>query len=413
MVSFMSEPEFDGQLERTLVAATRGCGDLGEAFAVAARIRGADVVAWTTEWMAAADKARAGADESLSSGDRASAAKGYLRSSEYYRQATFWNRTDLDDPALHLAYAAHVETFRVALKLLPYKATWMRVVTEDATGGPVIAQGYLLQPDDSAAARPTILAPAGYDSTAESGYGFIAVSALERGWNCLIFEGPGQGGVLFEDRLVLRPDYEAVVTPVVDWLVGQDGVDPRGLVLLGRSFAGYLAPRAAAADHRVTALVCDPAQFDFGAAVRHRLGEDRWRRLQDGDPTLDAELVAELMSTPLAKNGQQWRMVAHGAETVADMYRELRRFSLSGLADRITCPTLALAGEGDFAGTGQMQMFADAVQGPVTMHTFTAAEGAGGHCEGLGQDVFDQFLYGWLRQVSAGSLPTTGEVEHD
>ncbi len=52
-------------------------------------------------------------------------------------------------------------------------------------------------------------------------------------------------------------------------------------------------------------------------------------------------------------------------------------------------------------------MFADAVQTPVTTYTFTASEGAGGHCEGLGQDVFDQFVYGWLCHQVEGS-PTAG-----
>jgi hypothetical protein len=39
----------------------------------------------------------------------------------------------------------------------------------------------------------------------------------------------------------------------------------RSLVLIGRSFAGYLAPRAASFEHRLAALVCDPAQPDLGA----------------------------------------------------------------------------------------------------------------------------------------------------
>ena len=65
----------------------------------------------------------------------------------------------------------------------------------------------------------------------------------------------------------------------------------------------------------------------------------------------------------------------------------------------ITCPTLALAGEGDFAGTGQLQTFADALTVPVTTHEFTVAEGAGGHCEWLGQDLLDQYVYGWLARV--------------
>jgi len=66
--------------------------------------------------------------------------------------------------------------------------------------------------------------------------------------------------------------------------------------------------------------------------------------------------------------------------------RELARFTLVGWADRICCPALALAGEGDLAGTGQLAAFAQALGAPVTTHEFTVAEGAGGHREGLGQD---------------------------
>jgi dienelactone hydrolase len=216
--------------------------------------------------------------------------------------------------------------------------------------------------------------------------------------NCLVLEGPGQGGVLYTRRVPFRPDTEAVLAPVVDWLLGQDGVDPGALVLFGRSFAGYLAPRAATGEHRLAALVCDPAQYDFAAAVRRQLGEDNWARLQDDDPTLEADL-APMLAEPHARNGFEWRMTAHGVNTMTDYLRELCRFSLVGLADRISCPTLALAGEGDFAGTGQLQVFANALTVPVTTHQFTAAEGAGGHCEGLGQDRLDQFVYGWLTHV--------------
>jgi hypothetical protein len=41
-----------------------------------------------------------------------------------------------------------------------------------------------------------------------------------------MFDGPGQGSALYEKGLVFRPDYEAVFTPVVDWVAGQAGVDP-------------------------------------------------------------------------------------------------------------------------------------------------------------------------------------------
>ena len=396
MTSFIADEDFDGQFRRTLSAATRDCADLGEAFITAERIVPGDFDSWAREWTRTADRALADADASLGADDTVSARRAYLRASEYYRQATFYARTDLSDPVLHAAYSAHVSAFRSAVPLLDHATTVMEISVGD-----VLARGYLFQPDDSGRPRPTIIAPAGYDSTAESGYSYAARTALEHGMNCLSFEGPGQGGVLYEDRLTMRADYEAVVTPVIDWLVQQNGVDPSRFVLFGRSFAGYLAPRAATAEPRLAALICDPAQYDFAEAVKKQTGDEVWRRLQDHDPTLDADLNAIMLAEPHKANGFRWRMAAHGVSTLSDYLRHMSTFSVAGLADRISCPTLALAGEGDFANTGQLDVFADALTVPVTKHVFTVAEGAGGHCEGLGQERLEQYVYGWLTRTLA------------
>ena len=92
-------------------------------------------------------------------------------------------------------------------------------------------------------------------------------------------------------------------------------------------------------------------------------------------------------------------MASHGLDTLTDYLREMSRFTLVGRAQKITCPTLALAGEGDFAGTGQLGVFTAALRSPVTTHRFTRAEGAGGHCEGLGQDRFARVVHDWIAAV--------------
>jgi len=109
-----------------------------------------------------------------------------------------------------------------------------------------------------------LLAQTGFDGTIEELHG-IALAATARGWNCLTFEGPGQGRVLREQRLPFRPDWEKVVTPVVDYVLSRPDVDPRKIALVGLSFGGYLAPRAAAFEHRLAALVADGGVFDFFA----------------------------------------------------------------------------------------------------------------------------------------------------
>jgi hypothetical protein len=40
----------------------------------------------------------------------------------------------------------------------------------------------------------------------------------------------------------MRHDFEVVLTAVLDWLTARADVDPQRIVLVGRSFAGYLAP---------------------------------------------------------------------------------------------------------------------------------------------------------------------------
>ncbi len=81
-----------------------------------------------------------------------------------------------------------------------------------------------------------------------------------------------------------------MLTPVVDWLATQPGVDAGRLVLFGRSFAGDLAPRGATAEHRIAALVCYLVQYDFAAAARSLLGHDLWAQVEADDPAVDAVL---------------------------------------------------------------------------------------------------------------------------
>lgn len=58
--------------------------------------------------------------------------------------------------------------------------------------------GWLMKPDASNTPRPTIVVNNGSDAQNFDVYAFGGAAAVERGWNALIFEGPGQGSMLFE-----------------------------------------------------------------------------------------------------------------------------------------------------------------------------------------------------------------------
>ena len=89
-----------------------------------------------------------------------------------------------------------------------------------------VLPGYLYLVDGTGAPRPTVIYNSGYDSTAEESYFAIAAAALARGYNVLAFDGPGQGAALREQRLVFRPDWEAVITPVVDFALTRHEIAP-------------------------------------------------------------------------------------------------------------------------------------------------------------------------------------------
>jgi dienelactone hydrolase len=400
MKILLDDADLDAQLGRTLIAIAAEAADIGEALATAARTNAGDYDSWFTQWSTTAAAAQSLADEARGRGHLVTARKAYLRASEYWRQSFFFIRHDLDDERLQHAWRQHRHAFRSALPLLDYHA----VTTEIPFDG-VTMTGYLIRPADDDVPRATVVAPCGFDSTAEAGYGATGYMALARGYNFFVFEGPGQGGMLFEHRRTFRPDFEVPFGAAFEWLLAQDGVDPDAVAVIGRSFGGYLGPRAAAFQPRVAALVADPGQFDFASRLgllAKGLGtssqEDFLARLSAADPDLDAQLQGAI-DGPRNLEWYGSRMAAMGGKSVGDFIRHQLTFTLDGVAADIHCPTLVTEGEGDFAS--QSALLYDQLRCDKELKQFTEAQGAGGHCEGLGATLFEGYVFDWLDQVLA------------
>jgi hypothetical protein len=389
------DPVLDDQLKRTAAAAYAGAADLGEMLVAAAAVTRGDPGDWYAAWSAAAERAEAAA---RGRADRASRAGAWLRAAEYWRQAYFFLRDDLAEPRLHTGWSRHRAAYRAALPLLPLAAT----IAEIPFGTGQLT-GYLLRPAGAVLPRPTVILPAGYDSTAESAHAETGWMALARGMNVFALEGPGQGGTLYRDRIPMRPDYERVLSPALDWLLGQEGVDAGRLVLLGRSLAGYLAPRAAAHEGRIAALVCDPGQVEFASRIRAMLGrampgdaDATWAAILGADPAMEARLQ-QLLEEPSLRAMLAPRMLALGAGTLGEFMRRQAAFSLEGLVERIRCPTLVVDCAGDFAAQSDA-LFA-LLRCDKTMTRLEVESGAGGHCGGLGQQVWAGTVFPWIART--------------
>jgi len=394
-VKFLFDDEsFSFETLRTTGFAAYGGADLGEVLTTARHIREGDEASWHQAWKATAQRVAKIGEQALASGHPVSAREALLRASNYYRTAgAFLLEKPATDPEMTLLSAGQHDTFATAAALLDTPVQAVSIPYEDTT-----LPAYLFLVDDSGAARPTIIYNSGYDSTREESYFVIAAAALRRGYNVLAFDGPGQGAALREQKLVMRPDWEAVITPVVDYALTRGEIAAGKIVLFGYSLGGYLVARAAAFEHRVAALILDDGIHDFHAAFAGSLPPFIGSWIADGRDDVAVPVLTMLMavSTQL-RWGLRNGMWVFGVGSFADLIRRARDYTLDGIAHQVVAPTLIMDPENDRFLKGQPQLVQQALTGaPTTLVTLTSAEGAGEHTHAGGLGRAHQVMFDWL-----------------
>ena len=391
------------ELLRVLGAAPGGGADIRECLDTASRIQEGDDESWYREWLKTANRVEQLADTCAAGGHNVSAAEALLRASSYYRTAEFFLHARPDDPRALDSWKRSVACFRRFAKLK--KGPPLRGAAGGVSegGGEIrtvaipfegtTLPGYLCLVD-SKPHRPTLLICTGFDGSAEELYYTVAVFALRRGYNCLIFEGPGQGGAIRTQKLVFRPNWETVVTPVVDFAVRQPEVDPKRLALEGRSMGGYLAPRAAAFEHRLKACIANGGVYDFGAGLKAHFPASLREGLATGaaDTPLRQGMATNAGLRWLLQDGM-WKF---GATSPSQFFRMTDTYSLKDCVERITCKMLVVRSEADDGLPGQEQKLYDALRCPKELMLFTTAEGAGEHCQEGAQLDSSERILDWL-----------------
>ena len=238
---------------RALAYALYGGADFGECTSTAGRVTEGDGDSWYREWNKTADRVSAIAEESEAKGHKVSACEAYLRASNYYRTSYPFLYDAPVNPQLVEAFDKETAAFHRAAALFDPPVEPVEIPYEGTT-----LPGYFYRVDDSNERRPTLITTNGYDSTIQESHFAHAVAAVRRGYNCLTFDGPGQGRALIKQQLYMRANWENVVTPVVDYVLSRPEVDPGRVSLIGWSLGGYLAPRAASGEHRLAACIADP-----------------------------------------------------------------------------------------------------------------------------------------------------------
>ncbi|WP_026988357.1 alpha/beta hydrolase family protein [Fodinicurvata fenggangensis] len=401
---------FNAQLQRSLGKAYLGAASIGEVMATAADIRDANVDSWHQAWRRLAERLETRAEHAQAAGQQETARGLFLRAAEAWRQSCFYHRINLDCRELQEAWPRIAACFQGFMNLSPWSGEGMQIPYEGGT-----LHAYLALPASNGRPYRTLVLPSGYDSSLEEMLVMVGLPALARGYAVLAVDGPGQGKTLYdpEIRAFMRPDFETALKAVVDRALEDSRLDPECLVAMGVSFGGYLVPRAAGGEPRLAALVADPGQYDIGSAMFARLPPNMIERLDE-----DSQDAHDIFESLAQGNDGTFlfrpRMAAHGVDSVQDYCRQLVAYHNRDAAPHITCPSLICDNEEDAVSTGQGQLLANAMTAAeVTFQRFTKAEGAGGHCEGMGREIFDERVFAWLDDVFTEGRPDSSRPSRD
>jgi len=405
------ESLLDGQLLRTMGHDVYGGAAIGECLATTSSISVGDRESWYAAWRKLADGTFAAAEASLRDGHRQSALGAFLRASNYYRNAYVLHlEAPLPSVALD-AYRRHREAFRKATALMPRPPEVIAIPFEGGT-----MPGYFCAAA-SEGRRPVVISIGGYDSTAEESYFWNGAAAVSRGYHCVLFDGPGQGAMLLERGLPFRPDWEKAVFAVIDAVAQRPDVDTSRIVLVGESFGGYLAPRAAATDSRVAACVLDPAQLGLYQAILARLPlpASTKAQLPDG-PRWAVGLLRALFGRVAKKPLPGWSlrrgMLTHGMASPWDYFVESKRYELGGLVEEIRCPTLVCDARND-AISAYAKAFYERLRCEKGYQEFRADEGAAEHCVSGNRPLFHERIFNWLDACLEKRAASPRSVEGD
>jgi pimeloyl-ACP methyl ester carboxylesterase len=360
----------------------------GESFSAAREIEEHNMSSWIGAFRKSGDRLHARAEDSIRSGHRRSAGEDYLKAFAAYRAAAQMMLPG--DPSFRGMLTAFRSDFRHAMELLEIPIEPVRIPYAGKS-----LPGYFMRSNQREMRRATLIGIGGGDSYAEDLYFFYGAAGRARGFNLLMVDLPGQGDTPF-DGLFLEVDYEKPVQAVVNFALAQSEVDPDRLAIAGISGGGYMVLRAAAYEKRIRAVIANTPIFDMGLV-------------------LDAEIPPALIRSPKGVANLLIRLSGRlNAAGEANLQKYLWQAGLSDPmaamalghkaivdAERIVCPILCLAGEGESPELQrQTRQCYDRVRSArKDIRVFTAAEGADAHCQVNNLPLWNQVMYDWLEDV--------------
>lgn len=304
--------------------------------------------------------------------------------SVYYQAAEFY--LPLADPRKRIAYENYKKLFYKTYK------QWRFEYHDVPYGNLSLPAVKLITPN----ATKTLIVFAGYDSLMEE---MVKAMNYLKGidYNIIVFDGPGQGGAL-RQGIKLIPEWENPVATIFDYF----GI--KNAAVMGVSFGGYLAMRAAAYDKRITKVICFDIFYSFFDSLKLSMPKEIFTKISEllnsGDQPKLNKLVYRLMDKNI---DFKWKiekgMENTGATSPYKLLRKFQQYNMDGLGERINQDVLLLAGASDqYVPLNRIyQIQSELINAKtITSKIFNKTSGGDQHCQAghreLAFNIICQFL---------------------
>ena len=324
--------------------------------------------AWMEEWSKEADRVAKIGDDADAAGNAITAGNQYMRAGNYYYSA---ERFIPPGEAKLAMYRKALRCYQGAMARLHPDIERVEVPYEGKSLPAWFVKGRGQGP------RPTVVLFDGMDNAKEMSVIFAGLDLAKRGINVLAIDGPGQSEPLRLHNIPTRHDYEAAGRPAYDYVVSRPEVDGKRVAVMGYSFGGYHAPRICAFDKRYAACVC------FGAM--HWNVYDFVKGHAPTDPRRTSASTFQF----------RWVVGAPDNETALEWSK---KFTLEGVAEKVTCPILILHGENDrVVPLAEAKTLYERIGSKnKTLKIFTETEGGAEHCQVDNRQLGVDFIGDWL-----------------
>jgi dienelactone hydrolase len=357
---------FASQTLRLVAEAQQGGGDVFDIARLAETVEDGDKDGWERAWIALAERIEGKAKAALAAGHGRTAASYFMQANQYWRMSDVFLTIERESDK-RARFLKSQENFRAAAALSDPRIEVITVRCGDEE-----YDGYFCHPRNPKPGKwPVVFLIGGADAYAEEIF-FSGRQVLDRGWALLLVDTPGRGSSMYVKGIPTRADYEVPGRACIDWLCARPEIDPARIGLIGISMAGYYAPRLAAFDDRIKALV--------GWSGCYSILDDLYIFCEHLRPTVQRLL---------------------GGVSDAEARERLRDFTMEGAAANIRMPTLISHGADDHLMNveGAKRLFDEIGAADKTLRVYEIDEDRGGGAMHCSHDYWAHnvpFMLDWL-----------------